>query len=161
MTSPNEMSFDDFLDTVFASSRWLDACVDLLSAFLEELDSCRDNPRESLPESGSSIVEHVAAVADRAERLQLQLRETAERRGPAFQTSELGAVLWWVGMALHKASGSVESARDKMAYHAWEEAFIEVHALLYDTMAGISLLSVAQALIERMESEGVDRARPN
>jgi hypothetical protein len=100
-------------------------------------------------------------VAGRAQRLELQLRGTAERHGPAFQTSELGAVLWWAGMALHKAARAGEGARNKMAQKAWEDAFFEVHALLYDTMAAVSLLSVAEGMIQRMETEGIDPGRPN
>jgi|GEM_PF-4465102 len=100
-------------------------------------------------------------MAGRAQRLELRLRHTVETRGPEFQTSELGAVLWWAGMASHKAAAAVEGVRDKMAQDAWEEAFFEIHALMYDTMSALSLLSVAEGMIQRMETESSDRERPN
>jgi len=51
MTQPEQVSFDRYLDTIFASSNRLDACVNMLSVFLEDIDSCRDNPGQSLPAS--------------------------------------------------------------------------------------------------------------
>ena len=161
MTQPKQVSFDRYLDFIFASSNWLDACVNMLSVFLESIDSCRDNPGQSLPASGPSIVDQVAAVAGRAHLLELRFRDTAEKRGPQFQTSELGAVLWWAGMSSHKAAVAAKGVRDKMAQDAWEEAFFEVHALMYDTMSALSLLSVAEGMIQRMETESSGRERPN
>ena len=161
MTSPKQVSFDEYLDIVFASSNWLDGCVTMLAAFVEDIDSARDNPALSLPPTAPSIVDQGAALTGRAKRMEMQLRETAERRGPAFQTSELGAVLWWAGMASHKATAAAESARAKMARNAWEDAFFEIHALLYDTISALSLLSVAEGMIRRMETEGSGDARPN
>jgi hypothetical protein len=160
MTAPKEVSFDRYLDMVFASSSWLDACVTMLAAFLENIDSCRDHPELSLPEIAPSIVDQVRAVAGRAQRLEHQLRTTAERHGPAFQTDELGAVLWWAGMASHKATAAMESAHDKMARNAWENAFFEIHAMMYDTMSALSLLSVAEGMIQHMETEHTGGVRP-
>jgi hypothetical protein len=133
----------------------------MLSAFLEDIDSCRDAPAQSLPRTGPSIVEQVAALSDRARCLERQFRESAERRGPEFQTPELGAVLWWAGMASHKAAAASEGARAKTARNAWEDAFFEIHALMYETMSALSLLAVAEEMIQRMEAEGVSRVRPN
>ena len=161
MTEPKQVSFDRFLDTIFASSNRLDACMNMLAVFLEDIDSCRDNPGQSLPASAPSIVDQVAAVAGRAQRLELRFRDTAEKRGPGVQTAELGAVLWWAGMASHKAVAAAEGVRDKMAQDAWEEAFFEIHALMYDTVSALSLLSVAEGMIQRMETEGSGRERPN
>src|SRR5438270_12902702 len=121
MTSPKQVSFDEYLDIIFASSNWLEACVTMLSVFLEDLDSCRDDPAMRLPEIAPSILDQVTSVSSRAHRLELQLRGTAERRGPAFQTSELGSVLWWAGMASHKATGAAEGSRAKMAKNAWDD----------------------------------------
>lgn len=161
MTSPKQVSFDQYLDIIFATSNWLDACVNMLSVFLEDIDSCRDNPGQSLPGSAPSIIDQVVALAGRARRLELQFRDTAEKHGPEFQTTELGAVLWWAGMASHKARAAAESARDKMARNAWDDAFFEVHALMYETMSALSLLSVAEGMIQRMETEGMGHVRPN
>ena len=161
MTEPKQVSFDRFLDTIFASPNRLDACVNMLSVFLESIDSCRDNPGQSLPSRAPSIVDQLAAIAGRARRLELRFRDTAKKRGPEFQTSELGAVLWWAGMASHKAAAAAEAVRDKMAQNAWEETFVEIHALMYDTMSALSLLSVAEGMIQRMEAERIGRERPN
>jgi hypothetical protein len=160
MTSPRELSFDAYLDAVFASPSWLDACVTMLSAFVEDVDSCRDDPGRRLPELAPPIALQVSALNDRAKRLHLQLRSSAEERGPAFQTSELGAVLWWAGMASHKAAAAAESAQDRMKGEAWEEAFFDLHAMMYETMSALSLLSVAESMMQRMETEP-GRARPN
>ena len=161
MTSPRQVPFDQYLDAAFASPNWLEACVSMLAAFLESIDSCRDRPALSLPQIAPSILDQVIAIADRAQRLELQLRTTAESHGPAFQTSELGAVLWWAGMASHKATAAAKGARDKMARNAWEDAFLEIHALMFETISAISLLWVAEGMIQHMESEGTDRVRPN
>lgn len=161
MTSPQEVSFDRYLDMVFASPNWLDGCVTMLATSLEDIDSCRDNPGLSLPEMAPSIVDQVGALAGRAQRLERQIRTAAERNGPAFQTSELGAVLWWAGMAMHKAVAATESARGTMARNAWEDAFIEIHAMLYDTMSALSLISVAEGMIQRMKTESAGDVRPN
>lgn len=161
MTLPEEISFDRYLDTIFAASNRLDACVNMLSAFLESIDSCRDDLRERLPGMAPSIVDQVVAVVDRAQRLERRLRTVAQTRGPEFQTSELGAVLWWAGMASHKAMAAAEAARGKMAREVWDDAFFEVHALMYDTMSALSLLSLAEAMIQRMERESIGRYNPN
>jgi hypothetical protein len=161
MTGPKQVSFAEYLDTIFASSNWLDACVGMLAVFVDDVDSCRDNPGQTLPGTAPSIVDQAAALAGRAQRLERSLRAGAERRGPEFQTSELGAVLWWAGMASHKAAAAAQGARDKMARAAWEDAFYEVHLLLYETMSALSLLSVAEGMIRRMETEGTGRVRPN
>ena len=161
MTPAKQVSFANYLDTIFAGPDWLDACVQMLSVFAEDIDSCRDNPSQSLPGIAPSIVDQVVAVAGRAQRLERRLRDSAERHGPEFQTQELGAVLWWAGMASHKALAGAEGAREKMARNAWDDAFFEIHALMYDTMSAVSLLSVAEGLIHRMETEGPTRKRPN
>ena len=161
MTSPRQVPFDQYLDAAFASPNWLEACVSMLAAFLESIDSCRDSPGLSLPQIAPPIVDQVSAVADRAQRLEIQLRTTAESHGPAFQTSELGAVLWWAGMASHKANAAAKGARDKMARNAWEDAFLEIHALMFETISAISLLSVAEGMLQHMENEGTDHVRPN
>jgi hypothetical protein len=96
-------------------------------------------------------------VADRAHRLEKRFRELAYRRGPEFQTPELGAILWWAGMASHKAAAATEDSRQKMSTGAWDDAFFTIHSLLYDTMSALSLLSVAEGLIRRMEAESPDR----
>jgi len=146
---------------VFASPDWLEGCVSMLSAFLETIDECRDNPEERLPEVAPPVVDQVAAVVERARDRQQGLRESAQARGPEFRTSELGAVLWWAGMALHKATEAIPAARRKMAQGARFEAFVEVHSLLYDTISGLSLLSVAEGLIHDMEMAGREHERPN
>jgi hypothetical protein len=161
VTSPKQVSFDEYLDIIFSSSNWLDACVPMLAVFLEDIESCRDNLDEKLPEIAPSILDQVGAIAGRAQRLELELRSKAGSHGPAFQTSELGAVLWWAGMALHKGMGAAEGARDKMDRKVWEDAFLEVHASMYETMSALSLLSVAEGMMLRMETEGTDRPRPN
>lgn len=160
MTSPREVSFDTYLDTVFASPNWLDACVTMLSAFVEDIDACRDDPGRRLPDLAPPIAAQVSALNDRAQRLHQQLRSSAEQRGPAFQTSELGAILWWAGMAAHKATAAAGTARDQIAGNAWEDAFFELHALMYETMSALSLLSVAESMMQRMETEP-GRSRPN
>ena len=38
MTLPEHLSFDSYLDVVFASPNWLDACASMLSAFVETID---------------------------------------------------------------------------------------------------------------------------
>jgi hypothetical protein len=92
MTSPQQVPFDQYLDAVFASPTWLEACVSMLAAFLESIDSCRDSPGLSLPQMAPPIVDQVSAIADRAQHLELQLRTTAESHGSVFQTSQLRAV---------------------------------------------------------------------
>lgn len=161
MIPPKQVSFDRYLDSIFASPNWLDGCVGMLSALLEDIDSCRETLGVSLPQIAPSIVDQVAAVTGQAQRLELRFRDTVEMRGPAFQTSELGATLWWAGMAAHKAASAAGAARDKMAQNAWEDAFFEIHALMYDTISAVSLLSVAEGLIQRMETERTNRVRPN
>lgn len=161
MAEPRQVSFDQYLDILFASSGWLDACVNMLSVFLEDIECGRDNPAEALPGIAPSIVDQVAAVAGRARRLEHQFRVTAEKRGPEFQTTQLGAVLWWAGMASHKADAALEDARGEMARNDWQDAFIQINLLLYDTVAALSLLSVAEGMIRRMETEGIERERQN
>lgn len=63
-------------------------------------------------------------------------------------------------MALHKAAAT-ESSRVKMAASAWDDAFPEIHALMYETMSAVSLISVAEEVIQRLEPEGIGNARPN
>lgn len=161
MTEPKQLSFDRYLDTVFAGSSWLEACVTMLTTFLESIDSCRDDPGRSLLSTAPAIVDQVAAVAGAARNLEHRFRKIAEKRGPEFQTDELGAVLWWAGMASHKAGGAVEAARRLMAQDAWEQAFFDIHALMYDTMAALSLLAVAEGMMQRMETESLGRERAN
>jgi hypothetical protein len=162
MTAPKQVSFDEYLDSVFASPIWLDACVNMLSVFLEDVDACREKPEQDLPGLAPSIVDQVAAVADRTRRLELRMRGIAEKRGTQFMTTELGATLWWAGMASHKATGAVQHIREKMGRNAWSDVFFEVHAMMHDTAAALSLLSVAERMIKRMESEGVPGSeRPN
>lgn len=161
MTLPEQVSFDQYLDTVFASSKWVDACVTMLSAFLESIDACRDDPDQQLPDIAPSIVDQVAAMVDRAQRLEQSFRATAEERGPAYQTPELGAALWWTGMSLHKAMAAVEGARKQISQNAWWEVFFEVHALLHGAISAISLLALAEGMIQRMEAAGVSQGRPN
>ena len=161
MTQPKQISFGQYLDTIFASPIWLDACVNMLSVFLEDIGACRENPSQSLPRIAPSIVEQVAAVAGQAHRLELRFRDTAEKHGPEFQTNELGAILWWAGMASHKARGSVQTIGKKSEQNAWDDVFLEVHAMMYDTISALSLLSTAERMIQRMETEGTGRDRPN
>jgi hypothetical protein len=162
VTAPKQVSFDKYLDSVFASPIWLDACVNMLSVFLEDVDSCRENPDRDLPGVAPSIVDQVAAVADRARRMGIRMREATEKRGPEWKTTELGATLWWAGMAAHKATGAVQNVRAKMGRNDWSDVFFEVHAMMHDTASALSLLSVAERMIKRMESEGVAGAeRPN
>jgi hypothetical protein len=162
MTQPKQISFDEYLDSVFASPIWLDACVNMLSVFLEDIDACRDNPGRDLPDLAPSILDQVAAVAIRARRKESHFRDTAEKRGPEFKTTELGAVLWWAGMASHKAEAAGRAVLKKINQNAWDDVFFEVHAMMYDTIAALSLLSVAERMIERMESlAGSAGERPN
>ena len=51
------ISFDRYLDSIFADRTWLDACVNVLSVFLEDIDSCRDDPGQSLPGIAQSMVD--------------------------------------------------------------------------------------------------------
>lgn len=161
MKPPRQVSFDGYLDTIFDSANWVDACVTMLSVFLEDIESCRDNPGQHLRDIAPSIVDQVHGVAARAERLERHFRSTAEAHGPEFQTTELGAILWWAGMASHKAIGAVAVAREKLSQNAWEKAYYEIHTLMYDTISAISLLAIAEGMIRRMESEGDGRQRPN
>ena len=161
MTSPRQVSFDEYLDIIFASPNWLDSCVTMMAVFLEDVESCSENLSQKLPEVAPSILDQVDAIAARAQRLEMELRDTAQSRGPAFQTNELGSVLWWAGMALHKAASASQGARDKMARGIWDDAFLEVHASMFETMSGLSLLSTAGEMMLRMENEGTDRPRPN
>jgi hypothetical protein len=48
-----------------------------------------------------------------------------------------------------------------MARNAWEDAFLEIHALMFETISAISLLSVAEGMLQHMENEGTDHVRPN
>ena len=160
MTTPRLISFDEYLDVIFASDDWLDACVNMLSVFLEDIESCREDPVGTLPAVAPSIVDQVAAVAERTQRLQREVRSSAEGRGPQFQTTELGAVLWWAGMGAHKAVTAVPSIRDAMGRGAWDDTYFAIHALLYDTISALSLLSVADGVFaQQVESFG--RGRPN
>lgn len=161
MNSPIRVSFDSYLDTVFASSNWVEGCLSMLSAFLESVDSCRDDPGQRLPDLAPSIVDQVEAVAGRVRRLESRLRAAAEAHGPEFQTSELGAALWWAGMASHKAMGAVPIVREHLSHRAWEKAFYEVHALMFDVISAISLLALAEGMIHRMEAERRGPDRPN
>jgi hypothetical protein len=162
MISGKEVSFDQYLDMIFAGPIWLDACTGMLSVFLEDIEGCRENPRETLPEIAPSIVDQVSRVAERARRLEGRFRQAAEERGPRFQTTELGAVLWWVGLACHKAAGNAENARERMDRKAWDDAFIDVHSLLYETMSALSLLAVAEGMLAEMEeANGETGGRPN
>jgi hypothetical protein len=161
MTLPEEVSFERVLDTIFASANWLDACTQMLSVFLESVDECREDPGATLPGMAPAVVDQVAALAGRAKSLELRFREMAEKRGPSFQTTDLGAVLWWAGMAAHKASSAAEGARHNVARHAWEDAFVEIHALLYEAISALSLLGLAEEMILRMDREGVGHERPN
>jgi hypothetical protein len=158
---PEEISFDRYLDLIFASSNRTDACLSMLSAFLENIDACRDSLSQSLPEAAPSVVDQVEALAARARQFEANLRAEAERHGAEFKTSELGAVLWWAGMASHKAISSATSSRTKMAANDWDSAWFEVHALLFDTMSALSLLSVAENVLHRMELEGLGHVRGN
>ncbi|MGH2443205.1 MAG: hypothetical protein ACRDFX_08585 [Chloroflexota bacterium] len=151
---------DEYLNEAYDSPNWLDACMNMLSVFLEDLDTGRDHPERSLPGIGPSIVDQVAAVADRARLLQLRYRATTEERGPEFQTSELGAMLWWAGMGSHQAAEAVTISRDMMAGEDWERAFIQINALLYDTISALSILSTAEGMMKR-DYEGRGRERPN
>lgn len=161
MTQPKQISFDQYLDAVFDSPNWVDACVNMLAAFLESLEECRDDPGRELPRMGPPLIDQIAAVAHRAKRREDQFRVIAEKHGPEFQTSELGATLWWAGMAVHKAVGAAAGSREKLAERAAEDALFEIHALLFDTMSAISLLSVAEGMIEGMEAGIKGRERPN
>lgn len=158
---PEQVSFDRYLDLVFSSSNWTDACVSMLSAFLETIDACRDNLSESLPDAAPSIVDQVEALAGRAQQFESDLRSQAGRYGPEFKTSELGAVLWWAGMASHKATSAVKNFRAKMDANNWDGAWFEIHALMFDTMSALSLLSVGETMIRRMETEGLGHVRGN
>jgi hypothetical protein len=161
MTSPKEVSFADYLDYVFGSPIWLDTCVSMLSVFVGNIDRCRDNPARDLPDLAPAVLEQVEAVNERAKRLEKHFRELAEKR-PEFKTGELGAILWWAGMAEHKATSAIESSREKMERKDWDEAFFEIHAGMFDTVSALSLLYVADGMIGRMESEGrPETDRPN
>jgi hypothetical protein len=161
MSFPRQVTFDQYLDLVFAGPGWLEACVGMLSAFLQDIDTDSDDAAERLPEIAPSIVEQASAIVGAAKRLEQRLREAAEQRGPAFQTDELGAVLWWAGMASYKATSAAEGARGRMAEQTWDDAFFEIHALLHGAISALSLLSVAEGMMRRMEAEGTGRERPN
>jgi hypothetical protein len=162
MISGKEVSFDQYLDMIFAGPMWLDACTNMLSVFLDDIEGCRDKPRESLPEIAPSIVDQVTRVAERARRLEARFREHAEERGPEFKTAELGSVLWWAGLASHKAASAAESVQGHMERKAWDDVFFDVHTLMFDTMSALSLLSVAERMINRMEQDGdAGGRRPN
>ncbi|MGH2442654.1 MAG: hypothetical protein ACRDFX_05785 [Chloroflexota bacterium] len=160
MTQPKQISFDSYLDTIFAGGAWLEACVNMLSVFLEDIDSCRDEPGKLLPGIAPSIVDQVAAVADRARHLQAQHRSTAEQHGPEAQTAELGAILWWAGMASHQAGAALTASRDLMERNAWDEAFIQINVLMYDTISSLSLLSISEEMV-RLATQSRAGERPN
>ncbi len=48
-----------------------------------------------------------------------------------------------------------------MAANDWDGAWIEIHALLFDTMSALSLLSVAETTLQRMVNEGFGHIREN
>lgn len=52
-----------------------------------------------------------------------------------------------VGGGACKAAAAAESARAIMARGDWEDAYFEIHALLYDTISALSLLAVAEGII--------------
>lgn len=160
MTKQKPTSVDKQVDGIFAGAGWFDACMTILAACLDELDACRDDPQAELPSIAPPIVEQVTAIAERAQQLQLQLRWSAEQRGPAAQTLELGAMLWWAGMGLHKGASAAAAISSRTAGGAWDDALYEIHALLYDTVSALALLCAAQAQLEK----GTERAgsgRPN
>jgi len=90
MTSPQQVPFDEYLDAVFASPNWLEACVSMLAAFLESIDSCRDSPGLSLPQIAPPIVDQVSAVADRAQRLVHAIGILLGSRGLAGRSAHEG-----------------------------------------------------------------------
>jgi hypothetical protein len=158
---PKPLTFDEYLDRLFAGPNWHDGCVSMLAAFLETIDSCRDDPEHGLPRTAPSIVDQTVALAGQLQRLEHRLRDTAERGGPGFQTSEMAAVLWWSGMALHKAAAAAEGGQTRMAAGAWDEAFFEIHAQMYETMSAVSLIFIAERLLHHLGTEGIGDARPN
>jgi hypothetical protein len=156
-----EVPFDEYLDLVFAGPMWVDACTSMLSVFLEDVEGCREDPGEGLPEIAPSILDQVARVGERARRLESRFRQWAQGRGPTFQTTELGALLWWAGLASHKGAGGVETVRRQIERQAWEDVFIDLHTLMFDTMSALSLLGVAERVIHRLDADGEGGGRPN
>ncbi len=101
-----DIPFDRYLDIIFAGPNRTDACLSMLSEFLECIDGCRDNLNEMLPDIAPGIVEQSEAVSARAREFEAHLRSETERHGPEFKTCQLGAALWWAGMASHKATAA-------------------------------------------------------
>lgn len=162
MSIGKQVSFDQYLDILFAEGIWLDGCTTMLAVFLEDIETGRDNPRETLPDIAPSIVDQVTRVSRHAHGLEQSFRALAQERGPAFQTNELGAALWWAGMAAAKADASAQEVQKKMASNDWPEAYFEIHRLMYETICALSLLSVAERIMRRQEDEQErGGARPN
>ena len=161
MQSGKAISFDQYLDMVFAGSGWLDACTTMLAVFSNDIEGCRDNPSEGLSEVAPSILDQVTRVADRARRLEMSFRELAHEGGARFQTIELGSVLWWAGLASHKAAGGAETVRKQIDQRAWQDVFIDLHTLIFDVISALSLLGIAERLISRMEIEDESSGRAN
>jgi len=61
----NLISFHQRLNGNLAGRNWFDAGVNMPSIFLEDSDSGRNHPGQSLPDIGPSIVDQVAAMCDR------------------------------------------------------------------------------------------------
>jgi hypothetical protein len=161
MQSGKEISFDQYLDMIFAGSGWLEACTTMLAVFSNDIESCRENPGEGLPEEAPSILDQVTRVAERARRLETSFRELAHERGARFQTIELGSTLWWAGLASHKAAGGIERVQKQITRQAWEDVFIDLHTLIFDVISALSLLGIAEQLVSRMELEAESSGRSN
>jgi hypothetical protein len=161
MLSGKEVSFDLYLDIIFASSGWLDACTTMLAVFSNDVESCRENPGQDLPELAPSILDQVARVAERARRLEQSFRDMAHERGPRFRTVELGSALWWAGLASHKAVGGAETVSNQVAQGAWEDVFIDLHTLIFDVISALSLLGIAERLVTQLELEDESSGRAN
>jgi hypothetical protein len=115
-----------------------------------------------VPSVAPSILDQVAHLAERARNMEGHFRAKAESRGPAFQTRELGALLWWAGLAAHQASVDAEDVGRQIAGKIWSDVFFTAHRQVFDTISALSLLAQAERTIARMEQErSSDAGGPN